>query len=117
METALEATPPNAKFSSLPEWSVLLGCARPHADPRHLFELLRCHPPDWSSLLELANEHGLLPLLTARLADSGEDLVPPAIRQKLRERARAQAVFTLQLTGELFLLLARFAALGIEALV
>jgi hypothetical protein len=45
-----------------------------------------------------------------------EGVVPPAIRQKLRDTQRQQIIFTLGLTAELFRLLDRFAALGIETL-
>src|SRR2546423_14950187 len=116
-ENALGATPSKTGVSPPAEWLVLLECARPNQSPGHLPVLLQRNSPNWPALLELADEHGLLPLLIAWLPDSGEDLVPAGIRHKLRERARAQTVFTLQLTGELFLLLARFAASGITTLV
>ena len=64
----------------------------------------------------LAEEQGLLPLLTKRLPELGEGVVPSAIRRELRDAARAQTLFTLSLTAELFRVLDRFAALGIEVL-
>jgi hypothetical protein len=94
---------------------VLLACAVPRPDIRRLNELLR-PPPDWSVLLALAEEHGVLSLLAARLRECGDDIVPAEIRQKLQERHRAQLFFTLSLSAELFRLLERFAAAGIETL-
>jgi hypothetical protein len=67
-------------------------------------------------LVLLAEEQGLLPLLTKRLGEMREDVAPSEIRQELRDAARAQTLFTLSLTAELFHVLDRFAALGIEVL-
>jgi hypothetical protein len=94
---------------------VLLACASPDSDLQRLTELIKA-PPDWPFLLALADDHGMLPLLAARLTDSDEALVPPEVRQRLREWQRAQMVFTLSLAAELFRLLDRFAAAGIQAL-
>jgi hypothetical protein len=77
---------------------------------------LVCNPLDWSALLTLADEHGMLPLLAMRLREVDQTIVPPEIRQKLRDWQRAQMVFTLSLAAELFRLLDRFAAAGIETL-
>jgi hypothetical protein len=97
------------------EWLALLECANPHRDAGRLNETLR-KPLDWPRLLILAEEQGILPLLTKRLGELDEDLVPAGIRQELRDAARAQTLFTLSLTAELFRVLDRFAALGIGAL-
>jgi Uncharacterised nucleotidyltransferase len=72
---------------------------------------------DWQLLLDLADEHGMLGLLAARLEGVDDALVPSPIGQKLREWRRAQTIFTLSLTAELFRVLDRFAASGIEAMV
>lgn len=95
---------------------MLLECASPHPDARRLEELLR-QPPDWAVLFTLSEEHGLIGLLAARLRDVQETLVPPEIRQKLQERHRAQLLFTLGMTAELFRLLGRLGAAGIGTLV
>jgi hypothetical protein len=73
-------------------------------------------PLDWSRLLMLAEEQGVLPLLTKRLGELDQGTVPSEIGGRLRDAARAQTLFTLRLTAELFRLLDRFAALGIEVL-
>jgi hypothetical protein len=97
------------------EWQVLLECARPHSDQGRLNELVR-PPLGWPFLLALADDHGMLALLAARLRDFDETIAPPEIREQLRDWQRAQTVFTLSLTAELFRLLERFAANRIEAL-
>ena len=104
------------------KWLTLLECANPHPVPDRLNELLS-KPLDWRNLLILAEEQGILPLLTKRLGELDEgrsgthpELVPPEIRQELRDAARAQTLFTLSLTAELFHVLDRFAALGIDVL-
>lgn len=75
--------------------------------------LLR-EPLNWPALLALAEEHGLLPLVSLRLSKSDETLVPFDIRQKLKETHRAHVIFSLQLTGELFRVLDRLAGAMIE---
>ena len=97
------------------EWLVLLECANPSPAAGRLSELL-AHSVDWPALLGLADDHGMLPLLAKRLQDVDDAMVPPEIRQKLRDWQRAQAIFTLSMTAELFRLLDRFAASGVETL-
>jgi hypothetical protein len=94
---------------------VLLACAGPYSDLPRLTELIKA-PVNWPSLLALADEHGVLPLLAARLRDFDEAPVPPEVRQRLREWQRTQMVFTLSLAAELFRLLDRFVASGLQAL-
>jgi Uncharacterised nucleotidyltransferase len=106
---------PNRIGAFTTEWMALMECASPYSGARRLDALVR-EPIDWSSLVMLADEHGMLPLLAARLRDLDEGIVPPAIRQKLQDAQRAQTIFTLSLTAELFRLLDRFAAAGIETL-
>lgn len=98
------------------EWALLLECARPHLDIRHLNEMLR-RPVDWAALFGLAEAHGILGLAASRLRECGEAAVPPEISQQQQERHRAQALFTLRLTAEMFRLFDCFAASGLEALV
>ena len=97
------------------EWLVLLECARPSPAVRRLSELLG-NSVDWPALLALADDHGMLPLLGRRLQDLDEAVVPPEICQRLRDRQRAQVIFTLSMTAELFRLRDRFAAAGIDVL-
>ena len=97
------------------EWSVLLECASPSLDGQRLRGFLRS--VDWARLLILAEEHGVTGHLTASLRGLEEGLIPPKIRQALVDRQRAQVVFTLRLTAELFRILDRFTSEGIGALV
>jgi hypothetical protein len=106
---------PTRTNASTPEWLVLLECANPSLASARLSELLRS-PVDWPALLALAEEHGLVPLVAKRLQDAGAAVVPPEIRQKLRDGQRAQIIFTMSMTAELFRLLDRFAASGIDVL-
>jgi len=110
---------PLSGLSDLPsfrtEWAVLLECASPASDARRLAELARS--AEWSRLLVLAEEHGVLAHLARRFRDVDENLVPAEIRQTLLERQRAQVFSTLRMTAELFRLLDLFAAKDIPALV
>jgi hypothetical protein len=73
-------------------------------------------PLDWPVLLALAEEHGVLPLLAARLQEVAPSASPQHIRTKLQSWQRAQAIFTLTLTTELFQILEGFARLDIGVL-
>lgn len=105
----------NPTSALTPEWAALLECASPHPNVRRLDELVR-KSVNWSSLRALADEHGVLPLLAMRLRDLDESIVPAEMRHRLREWQRSQMVFSLSLTAELFRLLDRFAASGLEVL-
>ncbi|MGB8474599.1 MAG: nucleotidyltransferase family protein [Candidatus Acidiferrum sp.] len=95
---------------------MLVECARAKPDKQRLSELIRARL-DWSVLLKLAEEHGVLGLAAVRLRECGEADVPPEILQELRERHRAQVLFTLRLTAELFRLFECFHAAGLAPLV
>lgn len=97
-----------------PEWRALLQCARPNADPSSQVEVF-ARPLDWPSLLGLADEHGMQPLLAARLRAA--DIDPPQeVQRQLQDAQRAQIIFTLSLAAELFRVLDTFAAKGIDIL-
>jgi putative nucleotidyltransferase-like protein len=97
------------------EWAVLLECASPAHQDHKLVGLIR--KVDWTRLLVLAEEHGIIGHLAARMREIGGDIVPPDMLDALVERQRAQLFFTLRMTAELFRLLERFAAAEIGALV
>jgi Uncharacterised nucleotidyltransferase len=94
---------------------MLLECASPAFDSQRFVELTRS--ADWSRLLVLAEEHGVLGHLAKRLRELDENLVPAEIRRTLLERHRAQVFSTLRMTAELLRLLELFAAKDIPALV
>jgi len=68
-------------------------------------------------LLELAEEHGVTGQLAARFLQFDQDLIPAATRQALVERQRVQVFTALRMSAELFLLLDRFEAAEIGALI
>lgn len=98
------------------EWALLLECARPQPDLRRLAERLRA-PLDWSSLVAFAEDHGVLGLVAALLVAYNENVIPLEHRDSVRAWRRAQTLFTMNLTVEMFRLFDSFAAAGVEALV
>jgi len=97
-------------------WALLVECARPNPGIERLEEMLR-RVNDWPGLLELAEQHSVSGLAASRFRDCGEGAVPPEVLGELKGRHRAQALFTLRLTAEMFRLFDGFTASGVEALV
>src|ERR1700675_3462063 len=97
-------------------WALLVECARPNPGIERLDEMLR-RLRDWPVFLELAEKHSVFGLAASRLGGCGEGAMPPEISGELRERHRAQVLFTLRLTAEMIRLFDLFAAAGVEALV
>lgn len=83
------------------EWQFLCWCASPTAAPGDLSNT-SLRELDWSVLLELAEEHGVLGVLAMRLQENDFVDVPTDCREKLQSRVRAQQLFTLSMTAELF---------------
>ena len=97
------------------EWRFLLECASPIANPEKLSALLPS--VNWSRLLALAEDHGVMGHLTAALRKLGDNAVSASIRQTLVDRQREQIFYTLKLSAELFRILDQFASEKIAALV
>ena len=110
----MRSSPQSESGLSPDEWRVLLECASPIPNAKDLAESIRS--VDWPRLLELAEDHGVTGQLTGRLLQLDQDLVPPATRQALVERQRAQIFITLRMNAELLRLLDRFASAAIGAL-
>ena len=110
-----EALPQGAEVLE-PEWELLLECAKPQLDRQRMAERLRA-PLKWASLIALAEDHSVLGLTAARLANYDENAVSLEIRESLRAWRRAYTLFTMNLTAEMFRLFDGFAASGVEALV
>jgi hypothetical protein len=96
------------------EWLALLQCATPGPDLAPLADLAQ-HSFHWPDFLRQAEDHRVIPLVTACFENL--DQVPSYVRDKLRDLQRAQTVFALQLTAELFRVLEAFAKAGIEVMV
>lgn len=71
---------------------------------------------NWDLLLEIADVHRVMGVVAVRLKETGFSGVPSDAREKLQSRMRAQHLFTLSMTAELFRILEEFARAGIESL-
>src|SRR5208283_570522 len=98
------------------EWGLLLECARPHPDSQLVAERLSA-PLDWTSLIAFAEDHSVLGLTAARIANCDEGKIPAESRESLRAWRRTYTLFTMNLTAEMFRLFEGFGAAGVEALV
>src|SRR5467141_3251428 len=115
MENSLLKTLPTHEHRQSAEWLILLECAAPQANVDHLADLLQ-DSFDWLVLLQDAESHCVMPLLAERVMNLDPVLVPPDIRDRLRESRRAFTACSLQMTAELVRLLERFAGVGVETL-
>jgi hypothetical protein len=97
------------------EWLALLECATLRHTPDRLTPLIR-DSFDWPLFLQSAEGHGLTLLLAEHVKNLDRSLIPPEALVKLQQSERTHAVFALQLTAELFRVLERFAAAGIDVL-
>ena len=111
----MQETPPFGNDFLELEWPVLLECCAPRPNAERLRALLQ-KKLDWPALLSLAEEHGVIAQLHDRLRVSGSS-IPKEIETSLRERHRAQLLFTLSMTAELFRLLGLFRGSGVESIV
>lgn len=93
-----------------------MECAKPDSDRQHLEQWLST-PLHWSSLIPLAEDHGTLGLTATRLIGHSENAMPAESAAYVRTWRRGHALFTLNLTAEMFRLFDSFAASGIEAVV
>jgi len=110
-----EALPQGAEVLEA-EWELLLECAKPQLDRQRMAERLRA-PLKWASLISLAEDHSVLGLTAARLANYDENAVSLENQENLRAWRRAYTLFTMNLTAEMFRLFDSFGAAGVEALV
>ena len=107
--------PPFESSSFQNEWPVLLECASPQPDAQKLCALVQA--ANGPRLLELAEEHGVLGQLAARLGKLDRDSILRETQRALLDGQRAQNFVTLRMTAELFRVLDQFASAGIGALV
>jgi hypothetical protein len=100
------------------ELILLIACARASIDPARAARIraLAADPGlDWERLLELADRHGLRPLLSWHLSRFGAASVPAATLSRLRGDFQKISALSVLLTGELLRLIAAMRDRGIEA--
>jgi hypothetical protein len=94
------------------EFQLLLYCARSQLHAEAIRDLVNTGP-NWQTLLELARQHGVRPMLRKALKLACWNAVPPATQLELDSHVQANLQKNLLLTGELFRLLAMFEGNGI----
>ena len=99
------------------EWSVLLAAcsALPPQEKRVILEPLLKAPVRWQRLTELADKHGVQPLLHQALAGLGQ-AVPAEELLKLRQAFQTNLHKSLLLSRELIRIVDHLAARGLEAM-
>jgi len=98
------------------EFQLLLCCARSQPDAESITNLIH-KGVDWDKLLELAEHHGVRPMLRQSLKGVSWDSVPQSTRFKLEQFYRSQVQRSLSFTGELLRLLGEFQQKGIQIVV
>jgi len=109
----LSANLPFGSASFEKEWEFLRLCVAPGASSAEIAKT-PFSDLNWDVLLELGEEHGVLGVVAMRLQALGFAGVPAGSREKLQVRMRAQLLFTLSMTAELFRILEEFSKNGIE---
>ena len=96
------------------EWEFLCRCASPEADTAEIASRL-CQGLDWNILLQLADAHGMPGILAQRLQQAAFAEVPASARETLQARIRAQSLFTLSMTAELFRIFQKFSTAEVRS--
>ena len=100
-----------------PEVDLLLLCARAHLDEQQRQRIRDLVPQnlDWNYLLQLADRHGLQPLLHWHLTAVCPNTVPKELQQNLRVAFQRVSALNILLTHELQKLIALFAENNVTA--
>lgn len=98
------------------ELALLIECSKSFVEDSGLARIasLAAGPVDWDHLLDLAQEHGVAPLLNRRLQGIGR--IPSAWLSRLRLLCEGNAFVTLSMVAELFRVLRILQAGGIQAI-
>jgi Uncharacterised nucleotidyltransferase len=101
-----------------PETALLLCCLRTCMDAERAdyIRTLLQKDIDWASLLQVADQHGVIPLLYWHLNTTFAEAVPKPILDRLQSQFRINTCHNLILTHELFKCLRLFAAHDIPAI-
>jgi Uncharacterised nucleotidyltransferase len=97
------------------EWPFLCACVSPVSEPERIRSLVTSDV-NWDTVLLLAEEHGVQGMLAKRLEQVEFAGVLAATRQKLQAQMRAQHLFTLSMTAELFRILQDFSKADIDCI-
>jgi hypothetical protein len=108
----------DTKQHALPEFQLLLACARAQLNPAAAGEIesAAAQPLDWFKAIELASGHGLSPILSCQLQQHATSRVSETIRLCLIERFRVQTIRNFELTRELLEVLSVLEKSGVGAL-
>ncbi len=118
MEILLQAAVKKSLVASRPEVELLLCCARTHVDSEtaERIIILLQNSIDWAFLIEIANQHGVMPLLYWSLKATCPEAVPKDIWVKLQTLFHAHAAYNRFLTSQLLDLLNMFKDSDISAI-
>jgi hypothetical protein len=106
------------QFPLVPEAELVVWCARTVLTD-DLTTRIRARAQeslDWSMVLELAEYHGVVPLLYSNLSAVSSDLVPAELLTRLRQKAQAGALLNRALAKELVALCEAFTARGVPVI-
>ncbi len=112
----METAPPFGTDFLAVEWPLLLECCAPHPNLERVHSYL-AKQQEWGTLISLAEEHGVIAQLDAALRTARPQTIPQDIDRALHARHRAQLLFTLGMTAELFHLLEKFRSVRAETMV
>lgn len=105
---------PEPGAATQPEWSLLLAASSTSRNKDRLDALLRA-PLRWDVVLDLADRHGVEPLLYQALSDC-KSLIAPEYLNFLAQKHRTNVHKSLMLSRELIRIVDELSALGIEAM-
>lgn len=106
------------QFPLAPEAELLVWCARTVVsdDLKSRIREKAQESLDWSLVLELADHHGVVPLLYRNLSALSPDLVPAELLTRLRQKAQVGALLNRTLAKELVALCDAFQARGVPVI-
>jgi hypothetical protein len=114
----MTAPPMVRQFPLAPEAELLVWCARTIVsdDLKARIRERAQESLDWSMVLELAEYHGVVPLLYKNLSAVSSDLVPAELLTRLRQKTQAGALLNRALAKELVALCEAFQARGVPVI-